>query len=183
MNDMLPNTPQKVRAANCARIPKVTRVQLCSRLQQVATHRVDQHPAVTAVPEKPRAPIMLVMRKAPYRNADLHFRKQSRCINRMPKTQQSYSCLRAVQFCTRFTGPHAASWGRGLFAIHVRVSSNCTHTYRSRWGRATRLSNWAQGLNMERLRAQAPWRSHTQTREPHVRQQGGGARVVCDPGH
>lgn len=50
-----------------------------------------------------------------------------------------------------------------IFAIHVRVSSNCAYTYRSRWGRATCLSNWAQGLNMERLRAQAPWRSHTQT--------------------
>ena len=25
--------------------------------------------------------------------------------------------------------------------------------------------------------------SHTKPREPHVRQQGGGARVVCDPGH
>ena len=50
-----------------------------------------------------------------------------------------------------------------FFAIHVRDSSNCMHTYRSRWGRATCLSDWAQGLNMERLRAQAPWRSHTQT--------------------
>lgn len=79
------------------------------------------------------------------------------------KPQQSYSCLRAVQFCTRLTGSHAASWRRVHFAIHVRVSSNCAYTYRSRWGRATRLSNWAQGLNMERLRAQAPWRSHTQT--------------------
>lgn len=79
------------------------------------------------------------------------------------KPQQSYSCLRAVQFCSRLTGSHAASWSRGLFAIHGRDSSNCTHTYRSRWGRATCLSNWAQGLNMERLRAQAPWRSHTQT--------------------
>ena len=79
------------------------------------------------------------------------------------KPQQSFSCLRAVQFCTRSTGPHAVSWGRGHFAIHVRVSSNCTYTYRSRWGRATCLSDWAQGLNMERLRAQAPWRSHTQT--------------------
>ena len=49
------------------------------------------------------------------------------------------------------------------FSIHVRVSSHCTHTYRSRWGRATCLSNWAQGLNMKRLCAQAPWRSHTQT--------------------
>lgn len=81
----------------------------------------------------------------------------------MTNAHQSYSCLRAIQFCSRLTGPHAASWGRGLFAIHVRVSSHCTHTYRSRWGRATCLSNWAQGLNMERLRAQAPWRSHTQT--------------------
>lgn len=62
MNDMLPNTPQKVRAANCARIPNDTWVQLCSRLKQAAMRRVDQHPAVTAVPEKPRAPIMLVMR-------------------------------------------------------------------------------------------------------------------------
>lgn len=79
------------------------------------------------------------------------------------KPRQSFSCLRAVQFCPRLTGSHAASWGRGLFAIHVRVSSNCIYTYRSRWGRATCLSNWAQGLNMERLRAQAPWRSHTQT--------------------
>lgn len=79
------------------------------------------------------------------------------------KPQQSYSCLRAVQFCTRLTGSHAASWRRGHFAIHVRVSSNCAYTYRSRWGRATCLSNWAQGLNMERLCAQAPWRSHTQT--------------------
>ena len=79
------------------------------------------------------------------------------------KPQQSYSCLRAVQFCTRLTGPHAASWRRGLFAIHVRDSSNCICTYRSRWGRATCLSDWAQGLNMECLRAQAPWRSHTQT--------------------
>lgn len=81
----------------------------------------------------------------------------------MTNAQQSYSWLRAVQFCSRLTGPHAASWGRGLFAIHVRVSSHCAYTYRSRWGRATCLSNWAQGLNMERLRAQAPWRSHTQT--------------------
>ena len=79
------------------------------------------------------------------------------------KSQQSYSCLRAVQFCSRLTVSHSASWGRGHFAIHVCDSSNCTYTYRSRWGRATRLSNWAQGLNMERLRAQAPWRSHTQT--------------------
>lgn len=163
MNNMLPNTPQNVWAARCARIPNVTRVQLCSRLQQAAKHRVDQHPAVTAVPEKPRAPIQwsctfaLICYAVSYNPAS----DSMQCC--MPKTQQSCSCLRAVQFCTRFTGPHAASWGRGLFAIHVRVSSNCMHTYRSRWGRATCLSNWAQGLNMERLRAQAPWRSHTQT--------------------
>lgn len=50
-----------------------------------------------------------------------------------------------------------------IFAIHVRVSSNCAYTYLSRWGRATCLSNWAQRLNMERLRARAAWRSHTQT--------------------
>lgn len=78
------------------------------------------------------------------------------------KQRQSFSCLRAVQFCSRLTGSHAASWSRGHFTIHVRDSSHCTHTYRSRWDRATCLSNWAQGLNMERLRAQAPWRSHTQ---------------------
>ena len=160
---MLPNTPQKVRAANCARIPNVTWVQLFSRLQQVAKRRVDQHPAVTAVPEKPRAPIMLVMRCRIELQHELTFPQANSKQQLHNKTQQSYSCLRAVQFCTRLTGPHAASWGRGLFAIHVRVSSNCTHTYRSRWGRATCLSNWAQGLNMERLRAQAPWRSHTQT--------------------
>ena len=28
----------------------------------------------------------------------------------------AYSCLRAVQFCTRFTGSHAASWSRGHFS-------------------------------------------------------------------
>lgn len=159
---MLLNTPQNVWAACCARIPNVTWVQLCSRLQQVAKRRVDQHPAVTAVPEKPRAPIMFVMRYRIELQIGFTF-PQANSKQRHAKTQQSFSCLRAVQFCTRFTGPHAASWGRGLFAIHVRVSSNCTHTYRSRWGRATRLSNWAQGLNMERLCAQAPWRSHTQT--------------------
>ena len=60
---MLLNTPQNVRATCCARITNVTWVQLCSRLQQAAKHRVDQHPAVTAVPEKPRAPIV-VMRSA-----------------------------------------------------------------------------------------------------------------------
>ena len=163
MNDMLPNTPQNVWAAHCARILNVTRVQLCSRLQQAAKRRVDQHPAVTAVPEKPRAPIMLVMRYRIELQSGLTFPQANSKQQLHVKTQQSYSCLRSVQFCTRFTGPHAASWGRGLFAIHVRVSSNCTHTYRSRWGRATCLSNWAQGLNMERLRAQAPWRSHTQT--------------------
>lgn len=159
---MLLNTPQNVLATCCARIANVTWVQLCSRLQQVAKRRVDQHPAVTAVPEKPRAPIasscvshrMTLFLSMCCCSFDSIFHD---------KLQQSYSCLRAAQFCTRFTGPHAASWGRGLFAIHVRVSSNCTHTYRSRWGRATCLSNWAQGLNMERLRAQAPWRSHTQT--------------------
>ena len=163
MNDMLPNTPQKVRAANCARIPNVTWVQLCLRLQQAVKRRVDQHPAVTAVPEKPRAPIMLNMRQCISLQRGLTFPQPKSMRQSHVNSQQSFSCLRAVQFCTRFTGPHAASWGRGLFAIHVRVSSNCTHTYRSRWGRATCLSNWAQGLNMERLRAQAPWRSHTQT--------------------
>lgn len=159
---MLLNTPQNVWAACCARIPNVTWVQLCSRLQQAAKHRVDQHPAVTAVPEKPRAPIV---------SSCVSHRVICSCLCAScsfesifhDKTQQSYSCLRAAQFCSRLTGSHAASWGRVLFAIHVRDSSNCTYTYRSRWGRATCLSNWAQGLNMERLRAQAPWRSHTQT--------------------
>ena len=157
---MLLNTPQNVWATCCARINNVTWVQLCSRLQQAAKRRVDQHPAVTAVPEKPRAPIASSC--VPHRmicsclctscSFDSIFHDSS---------QQPYSCLRAIQFCSRLTGSHAASWGRGHFAIHVRDSSNCTYTYRSRWGRATRLSNWAQGLNMERLRAQAPWRSHT----------------------
>ena len=163
MNDMLPNTPQKVRAANCARIPYVTWVQLCSRLKQAAMRRVDQHPAVTAVPEKPRAPIMLVMRCRIELQHGLTFPQANSKQHLHAKTQQSYSCLRAAQFRSRLTGSHAASWGRVLFAIHVRDSSNCTYTCRSRWGRATCLSNWAQGLNMERLRAQAPWRSHTQT--------------------
>lgn len=122
--------------------------------------RVDQHPAVTAVPETPRAPIK--------KSCDVVYlyrgNSEVQIINRLHvKAKQSFSCLRAVQFCARLTGSHAASWGRGHFAIHVRVSSNCICTYRSRWGRATCLSNWAQGLNMERLRAQAPWRSHTQT--------------------
>ncbi len=166
----------------CARIQNVTWVQLCSRLQQDAKRRVDQHPAVTAVPEKPRTPIA---------SSCLSHRMTCSCLRASnsfesiiyDKSQQSYSCLRAVQFCTRLTGPHAASWSRGHFAIHVRVSSNCTYTYRSRWGRATCLSDWAQGLNMERLRAQAPCEAISKPREPHVRQQGGGARVVCDPGH
>lgn len=132
------------------------------RLQQDAKRRVDQHPAVTAVPEKPRAPIA---------SSCLSHRLTCSCLRASnsfeliihDKSQQSYSCLRAFQFCTRLTGLYAVSRRRGHFAIHVRDSSNCTYTYRSRWGRATCLSNWAQGLNMERLRAQAPWRSHTQT--------------------
>ena len=115
MNDMLPNTPQKARAANCARIPNVTWVQLCSRLQQAAMRRVDQHPAVTAVPEKPRAPIMLVMRCRIELQHGLTFPQANSKQQLHAKTQQSCSCLRAVQFCTRFTGPHAASWGLGLF--------------------------------------------------------------------
>lgn len=159
---MLLNTPQNAWVTCCARIPTVTWVQLCSRLQQAAKRRVDQHPAVTAVPEKPRAPIS---------SSCLSHRMTCSCLRGSnsfesiinDKSQQSYSCLRAVQFCTRLTGPHAVSWRRGHFAIHVRVSSNCAYTYRSRWSRATCLSNWAQGLNMERLRARAPWRSHTQT--------------------
>lgn len=159
---MLLNTPQNVWATFCARIANVTWVQLCSRLQQAAKHRVDRHPAVTAVPEKPRAPIAssCISHRMTLFLSMCSFSFDSTFHD---KSQQSYSCLRAVQFCTRLTGLHAVSWGRGLFAIHVRVPSGCVHTYRSRWGRATCLSNWAQGLNMERLRAQAPWRSHTQT--------------------
>lgn len=159
---MLLNTPQNVWATCCARITNVTWVQLCSRLQQAAKRRVDQHPAVTAVPEKPRAPIALSC----VSHRMTLFLSMCKLFVRMDihdNSYQSCSCLRAVQFCSRLTGSHAASWGRGLFAIHVRVSSHCAYTYRSRWGRATCLSNWAQGLNMERLRAQAPWRSHTQT--------------------
>lgn len=159
---MLLNTPQNVWVTCCARIPNVTWVQLCPRLQQAAKRRVDLHPAVTAVPEKPRAPIAsscVSHRMTLFLSMNRFFIR----FDIFDKSQQSYSCLRAVQFCSRLTGSHAASWGRGLFAIHVRVSSHCTYTYRSRWGRATCLSNWAQGLNMERLRAQAPWRSHTQT--------------------
>ena len=79
------------------------------------------------------------------------------------KPRQSFSCLRVIQFCTRLTGPHAASWGCRQTCDTPYDLSGCTFTYRSRWGRATCLSDWAQGLNMERLRAQAPWRSHTQT--------------------
>lgn len=152
---MLLNTPQNVWATCCARIANVTWVQLCSRLQQAAKHRVDRHPAVTAVPEKPRAPIAssCISHRMTLFLSMCSFSFDSTFHD---KTQQSYSCLRAVQFCSRLTGSHAASWGCGHFAIHARVSSNCTHTYRSRWGRATCLSNWAQGLNMERLRAQAP---------------------------
>ena len=159
---MLLNTPQNVWATCCARTANVTWVQLCSRLQQAAKHRVDRHPAVTAVPEKPRAPIAssYISHRMTLFLSMCSFSFDSTFHD---KSQQSYSCLRAVQFCTRLTGPHAASWSRGHFAIHVRDSSNCAYTYRSRWGRATCLSNWAQGLNMERLRAQAPWRSHTQT--------------------
>ena len=159
---MLLNTPQNVWATCCARIANVTWVQLCSRLQQAAKHRVDRHPAVTAVPEKPRAPIAssCISHRMTLFLSMCSFSFDSTFHD---KSQQSYSCLRAVQFCTRLTGLHAVSWGRGLFVIHVRVPSGCVHTYRSRWGRATCLSNWAQGLNMERLRAQAPWRSHTQT--------------------
>ena len=159
---MLLNTPQNAWATCCARIPNVTWVQLCSRLQQAAKRRVDQHPAVTAVPEKPRAPIA---------SSCLSHRMTCPCLRASisfesiiyDKSQQSYSCLRAVQFCTRLTGPHAASWGCGQTCDTRLQPQWLRFTYRSRWGRATCLSNWAQGLNMERLRAQAPWRSHTQT--------------------
>lgn len=112
---------------------------------------------------KPRAPISIAMHVFALAFVAIYKFALEGAISCYGKPQQSFSCLRAVQFCTRLTGSHAASWGRGLFAIHVRDSSRCTYTYRSRWGRATCLSNWAQGLNMERLRAQASWRSHTQT--------------------
>ena len=162
MNDMLPNTPQKVRAANCARIPNVTWVQLCSGLQQAEKRRVDQHPAVTAVPEKPRAPIQW----------SCMFASVAKRFLTIPQAIRSnHACQNAavLQLFARGSVLHPLDWAARSqlelrsFAIHVRDSSNCMHTYRSRWGRATRLSNWAQGLNMERLRAQVPWRSHTQT--------------------
>lgn len=57
-----PTQPKSVSLTACARISNVTWVQLCSRLQQVTKRRVDQHPAVTAVPETPRAPISIAMR-------------------------------------------------------------------------------------------------------------------------
>lgn len=160
---MLLNTPQNAWVPCCARIPNVTWVQLCSRLQQAAKRRVDQHPAVTAVPEKPRAPIMLVMRcrielqlgrTFPQANLKQHLHAKNAVV------LQLFACgpvLYPLDWAAR------SQLESRSFSIHVRVSSHCTHTYRSRWGRATCLSNWAQGLNMERLRAQAPWRSHTQT--------------------
>lgn len=111
---------------------------------------------------KPRAPISIAMRDFALAFVATYKFVLDSAMNCYGKPQQSFSCLRAVQFCTRLTGSHAVSWRRGHFAIHVRVSSNCAYTYRSRWGRATCLSDWAQGLNMERLRAQAPWRSHIQ---------------------
>ena len=96
MNDMLPNTPQKVRAANCARIPNVTRVQLCSRLQQAAKHRVDQHPAVTAVPEKPRAPIQLSCTFAWIAKAGFYnLASKSRYLCMLKRSSPAAGCVRS----------------------------------------------------------------------------------------
>lgn len=36
-------------------------------------------------------------------------------MNCYGKPQQFFSCLRAVQFCSRLTGSHVASWGHGHF--------------------------------------------------------------------
>ena len=153
---MLLNTPQNAWATCCARIPSVTWVQLCSRLQQAAKRRVDQHPAVTAVPEKPRAPIA----SSCVSHRMTLFLSMCKLFFRLAAVLQLFACgpvLFPLDWVAR------SQLGTRSFAIHVRASSHCIYTYRSRWGRATCLSNWAQGLNMERLRAQAPWRSHTQT--------------------
>lgn len=98
------------------------------------------------------------------------------------RSSSSAVCVRS-SFVPALLGRTQLAGDAVIFAIHVRVSSNCAYIYRSRWGRATCLSNWAQGLNMERLRARAPGEAIPKPREPYVRQQGGGARVVCDPGH
>lgn len=71
--------PKSVSRIPCARIPNVTWVQLCLRFQLIAKHRVDQHPAVTAVPETPRAPIKLScaqtasVAKGIYRRSPRHY--------------------------------------------------------------------------------------------------------------
>lgn len=45
------------------------------------------------------------------------------------KPQQSYSWLRAVQFCTRLTGSHAASWGCGILRYtSVSLATALIHT-------------------------------------------------------
>lgn len=159
---MLLNTTQNVWATCCARILK----HMSSTVLTAPASRKAQGRSASGRnggARKTTSSNRVVMRIAS--NGFVLVLVQAVISNRyfMTNAQQSYSCLRAFQFCSRLTGPHAASWGRGLFAIHVRDPSHCTYTYRSRWGRATCLSNWAQGLNMERLRAHAPWRSHTQT--------------------
>ena len=161
---MLLNTPQNVWATCCARIPYVTWVQLCSRLQQATKHRVDQHPAVTAVPEKPRAPIQLSCGNALNGLRSFLFLQDILCTSNMANCSKHIQ-LAACETVSCESSPDclARSQLYVLSSLRRLVTYELRHTYRSRWGRATCLSNWAQGLNMERLRAQAPWRSHTQT--------------------
>lgn len=78
----------------CARIPNVTWVQLCLRFQQIAKHRVDQHPAVTAVPETPRAPIKLPCVKVA--SDDKNFEPSFSQTFRNGKTQHAVAvCVRS----------------------------------------------------------------------------------------
>ena len=84
-------------------------------------HGVDQHPVVTAVlekpraPKKPRAPILIVMSDFALAFAATFKFALDGAMIFYGKLQQFFSCLRAVQFCTRLTGSHAASWGHGHF--------------------------------------------------------------------
>lgn len=78
-------------------------------------HGVDQHPVVTAVLEKPRAPILIVMSDFALAFAATFKFALDGAMICYGKPQQFFSCLRAVQFCTRLTGSHAASWGHGHF--------------------------------------------------------------------
>ena len=108
---MLLNTPQNVWATCCARITNVTWVQLCSRLQQAAKRRVDQHPAVTAVPEKPRAPIQLSCGNALNGLRSFLFLQDILCTYNMANCSKHFSCLRARQSVVNHpqTVSHAAN--------------------------------------------------------------------------